>query len=248
MKFNRIVEKLKKERAITLAIETAEENNLRWNKDIEVIFAACCDNPALAPKLGGNNDNEQRVFTKWISKYWNAYDNRISSRISNTPSTVADPMVKTIIGTKLPYLSNVELTQIIHAHRLSMSAENILGLFLEEYLQKNLRTYGWFCGWGETIKSVDFCHEDGSLMQVKNRSNSENSSSSKVRLGTKIEKWHRVDARTGKYMWQDLNDKYSTDKFSEDRFRAFVINTVNNNPAALAIETDNLWLDQTKMD
>ena len=64
MKFNRIVEKLKKERAITLAIETAEENNLRWNKDIEVIFAACCDNPALAPKLGGNNDNEQRVFSK----------------------------------------------------------------------------------------------------------------------------------------------------------------------------------------
>lgn len=49
-------------------------------------------------------------------------------------------------------------------------------------------------------------------------------------------------------MWQDLNDKYSTDKFSEDRFRAFVVNTVNNNPAALAIETDNLWLDRTKMD
>jgi hypothetical protein len=83
-------------------------------------------------------------------------------------------------------------------------------------------------------------------MQVKNRSNSENSSSSQVRLGTKIEKWHWVDARTGKYMWQDLNNKYATNKFSEDDFRSFVILTIKKNPGALAIETENLWLNKKK--
>lgn len=244
MKFNEVLKKLEKQEVIALAITTAKENNLQWNKNIEVILTACCDNIILAPKLGGKQDDEKQAIAKWISKYWNAYRNRISSRISNPPSTIADPIIETIIGTKLSYLNNVELTKIIHAHRLSMSAENILGLFLEEYLQENLVDYGWYCAWGETIKSVDFCHEDGRLMQVKNRSNSENSSSSQVRLGTSIEKWHRVDARTGKYLWQDLNDKYSTNKFSEDKFRTFVVNIIQTNPAALAIEVDNIWLEK----
>lgn len=244
MKFNRVVEELGKKRIVALANIIAQENNLRWNKNIQVILTACCDNPNLAPQLGGKDDDQKQAIAKWISKYWNAYNKRISIRISNPPGTVADPIIETIIGTKLPDLSSVELTKIIHAHRLSMSAENILGLFLEEYLHENLVDYGWYCAWGETIKSVDFCHEHGRLMQIKNRSNSENSSSSQVRVGTTIEKWHRVDARTGKYMWSDLNDKYSTDKFSEADFRRFVVLTIKNNPDALAIEAGNLWLGQ----
>jgi len=64
-------------------------------------------------------------------------------------------------------------------------------------LADNLIAYGWHCAWGETIRSVDFCSEDGQLLQIKNRSNSENSSSSRVREGTNIIKWFRVNALTG---------------------------------------------------
>ena len=68
-------------------------------------MTACCDNPNLAPQLGGKDDDEKQAIAKWISKYWNAYNKRISTRISNPPGTVADPIIETIIGTKLPYLS-----------------------------------------------------------------------------------------------------------------------------------------------
>jgi hypothetical protein len=40
-------------------------------------------------------------------------------------------------------------------NRLPMSAENILGLLLEEFLAEQLADYGWFCGWGEVIRHVD---------------------------------------------------------------------------------------------
>jgi len=57
------------------------------------------------------------------------------------------------------------------------------------------------------MRSVDFIHFDADknktqLLQVKNRSNSgEQFSSSKVRSGTAIKKWHRSDAISGATEW-----------------------------------------------
>jgi hypothetical protein len=123
-----------------------------------------------------------------------------------------------------------------------MSAENILGLLLEEFLAQQLADFDWYCAWGETVRSVDFCQAQGGLLQIKNRSNSENSSSSRVRIGTDIEKWYRVDARTGNYCWEELNRKYNTDRFSEESFRRFVVEAISNNPNALPVEIGNPWL------
>ncbi|PLS67519.1 MAG: hypothetical protein CV045_13160 [Cyanobacteria bacterium M5B4] len=122
-----------------------------------------------------------------------------------------------------------------------MSAENILGLLLEEFLAEKLADYGWYCCWGESVQHVDFCNVDGSLLQVKNRSNTENSSSSKVRIKQPIEKWHRVDAKTGSYRWSYFNNKYNTDRFSEDNFITFVQQVLVHNPDALAIEESSPW-------
>jgi len=122
-----------------------------------------------------------------------------------------------------------------------MSAENILGLILEEYLSEKLQGDGWHCAWGETVKSVDFVHEDGRLLQIKNRSNSENSSSSTVRVGTEIEKWFRIKADRIEYMWEKLNDICGTTELSEESFVIFVQKTISDNPKCLAIEPDNPW-------
>jgi hypothetical protein len=140
-------------------------------------------------------------------------------------------------------LAAEHLEQIKYAHRLSMSAENIQGLLLEEFLAEQLADYGWYCCWGESIRHVDFCNLDGSLLQVKNRSDSENSSSSRVRINQPIEKWYRSDARTGFYRWSYFNEKYDTDRFSEESFIAFVQQVLLDNPDALAVETSNPWQD-----
>jgi SinI restriction endonuclease len=204
-----------------------------------VILGACHRNPGLAVKL--ERQTPELVAQAWLKKYRSGFENRISQRTSNPPGTVADPIVDTIVGARLSGLNAKQLSQIKFAHRLSMSAENILGLLLEEYLAEMLGKYGWHCCWGEVVRHVDFCHEQGALLQIKNRSNSENSSSSKVRLNQPIEKWYRVDARTGSYQWSYFNQQYQTDRFSEAGFIDFVQRVLSENSGALPIEIDNPW-------
>ena len=205
------------------------------------ILSACYRNPGLSPSM--KVGTPEAVAITWLKKYCNSYNNRISRRISKLPGTVADPIISTIINARLKDLTIEHLEQIKYAHRLSMSAENIQGLLLEEFLAEELSDYGWYCCWGESIRHVDFCNIDGSLLQVKNRSNSENSSSARVRINQPIDKWFRVDAKSGRYYWSYFNDKYNTDRFSEESFAVFVQRTLNGNPDALAVEEDNPWQD-----
>jgi SinI restriction endonuclease len=204
-----------------------------------VILGTCYKNPDLAVPLTAKTP--ELLALAWLKKYRSGFEKRISQRTSNPPGTVADPIVDTIIGARLSGLSADQLSQIKFAHRLSMSAENILGLLLEEYLAEILAEYGWHCCWGEVVRHVDFCHNDGTLLQIKNRSNSENSSSSRVRLHQPIEKWYRVDAKTGQYQWAELNQRCNTDRFSEVGLIDFVQRVLSQNPGALAIEADNPW-------
>ncbi|OKH22257.1 SinI family restriction endonuclease [Chroogloeocystis siderophila] len=204
-----------------------------------IILTACYRNPGLSLTLKG--ETPEFLAQSWLQKYCYSFENRISRRISQPPRTVADPIVDTIIKARLTGLTEKHLEQIKYAHRLSMSAENIQGLLLEEFLAEQLADYGWYCCWGEVIRHVDFCHIDGSLLQVKNRSNSENSSSSRVRINQPIEKWHRVDAKTGLYKWSYFNTKYNTNRFSEENFILFVQKVLLANPSALALEANNPW-------
>ena len=206
------------------------------------ILAACYRNPGLSPspkKMKGKDP--ESVAQVWLKKYNQSFDNRISQRISKPLVTVADPIIDAIISARVKGLTAEHLEQINYAHRLSMSAENILGLLLEEFLAEQLGEYGWHCCWGESVRHVDFCNVDGSLLQVKNRSNSENSSSSRVRINQPIEKWYRVDARTGWYRWSYFNDRYGTARFSEENFTLFVQRILTRNPNALAVEINNPW-------
>jgi hypothetical protein len=205
------------------------------------ILVACYRNPELSPSLQGKTP--ERLAKTWLDRYDDSYEKRISRRISKPPGTIADPIVEKIINARLTGLETEHLEQIKYAHRLSMSAENIQGLLLEEFLAGQLADYGWYCCWGDSIRHVDFCNIDGSLLQIKNRSNSENSSSSRVRINQPIEKWYRVDARTGSYRWSYFNGKYNTDRFSEASFVTFVQEVLLSNPNALAVENDNPWKD-----
>jgi hypothetical protein len=212
---------------------------IRWNAGIRTIVNAAIENPPLAAYVKGTSAND--ILLRWLKKYKSGLDLRMSQRHSKIPRTVPDSAVDLIVRANLSHLTSNNIAKIRYAHRLAMSAEYVLGLLLEEYLAIELRRFGWHFAWGNTLRSIDFAHEDGRLRQIKNRSNSENSSSSRVRLGTSIDKWHRVNATTGDYRWDDLNRAHKTGKFSEEKFRKFIAKTLKRNPKCFPIEDLNPW-------
>lgn len=242
MRLLQAIESIGKQQSISFAQRLAPELGIAWDTSISVVFTAIVNDPERTPRnIGSANDTAELAIGKWLQKYQKGKEGRASQRISNPPGTIADPIIEHIIGSRIPRLSQSDLEQITYAHRLGMSAENILGLILEEYLAVNLAKYGWHCAWGETVRSVDFVHEDGRLLQIKNRSNSENSSSSAVRAGTTIEKWYRIKANKVEYMWDSLNQICKTDILSEDSFISFTREMISNNPSCLAVEKTNPW-------
>jgi len=242
LKLKKAIESLGANFAIAIAKEIAGNEGIHWDDGAKFIFSVIANDLERTPgNIGGKYDTERDVLKKWLLKYQGGFDARASKRLSNPPGTVADPIIEKIIGSRLSGLTRNDLNKITFAHRLGMSAENILGLILEEYLSENLKDKGWHCAWGETVKSVDFVNEDGNLLQIKNRSNSENSSSSSVRDGTEIQKWYRVRSDRVEYMWSQLNDICGTGNLSENGFVAFVKRTISLNPDCLAVENDNPW-------
>lgn len=114
---------------------------------------------------------------------------------------------------------------------------------LEEYLALKLAEAGWYCCWGSCIDAVDFCQDKGRLLQVKNSDNSENSSSSRVRNGTTIEKWYRRKSRLyNTFNWSKLVAMTGVKTLSEHDFRQFVENTIKANPSCIYIDPANRFI------
>lgn len=195
-----------------------------------------------------DEDLANTIIKKWVQKIHKAYNKRISVRESKTPGTSPDSLINHILKTRLQNLSESQIMDMIFAHRAAMSAENILGLLLEEYIWSKLDVVNnekriWVFAWGDVIKAVDLCSNLGDLIQIKNRDNSENSSSQAVRNGTTIQKWFRIKAKTGETQWPRLCRLIGCDEgiYSEDDFKNFVFNTISHNPKAMAIEPNNTW-------
>lgn len=229
-----------KQKLERIAQRIALDEKLVWKDGLKYIFDALINDPGLVPsQLGAKKDTLDKVIEKWIQRYSNGYQNRASQRNSNLPSTVPDPIIKKILENRFSFSKN-QLQSIEDAHQLAMSVENIQELILEEFLSIKLKRSGWYCAWGETIRSVDFVNKNGDLLQVKNRSNSENSSSSSVRKNTKIKKWYRIEATEVKYRWNDLNHICGTN-LSESDFVSYAHNVIKKNPNLLAITPQNTW-------
>ena len=206
----------------------------RWVKDSAIyeVFLVCSVHPELFSTPRKGVEDLRTYFTKWVKSFDSGFENRASKRAGKPVSTIADPMVDKIIGTATK-LSEEKVKQIVSAHRLGMAAENILGLLLEEYIAKNVAAKGWFCCWGNAVRSIDFISNRGELLQIKNRSNSENSSSVRVRDNTKILHWFRIDATNGKTQWSELEKMTGATKLSEEGFGDFVVETMKTNPVLL---------------
>lgn len=152
-------------------------------------------------------------------------------RPPKSPETSQDKMV----GVILERYFNVPTASVENAvkwHRDAMGAENIIGDLLERYIAEVLEPHGWVWCSGAIVKAADFVHRkpDGTwnLLQVKNRDNSESSSSAAIRNGTQIKHWFRTfSARAGEN-WGAFPLSGAGVSLSEDGFRAYVINYLDD--------------------
>ncbi len=181
--------------------------------------------PATASGLRGKNSpsigSEDYIFAVALN-----YAKGREPKRPVPPATIPDDMVSFV----LEYYFDVDRNSLEHIkeeHALSMGAENIVGNLLEHYLASVLELHGWVWCAGSLVKAVDFVKpstnkEDWVLLQVKNRDNSENSSSSAIRLGTTIDKWFRTFSKKTGSNWEKFPDTVAKEYLSEAGFRDFV--------------------------
>lgn len=201
------------------------ENNL-----IESFSQICnflADNPdRISWRTSKENPDIPSVYnenglSKLASRYFLSYEKTV---FPSAPSTTSDEMVSIVMQEAYGY-SVEECNKIKISHQQSMSAENCVGALLERYLNSVLCSKGWYWCCGDFVKAIDFLTKDSTgkwfAIQIKNRDNSENSSSSAIRNGTSIEKWFRTFSKTGKTNWDNLPELMHGYELSEDGFIAF---------------------------
>ena len=214
-----------------------EEIQLDWNL-VSCIVRVCIRNPEYVPGYRMSmNDSDIDKIRKWLNRFNQSFVNRPSRKKGTQMTTISDPLIDVIFEA----CGSQNADEIRTNHRNSMMAENILGSLLEEYLHENLIGTRWRIAWGESVKSVDAvkCNADDTfvLLQVKNKYNSENSSSQAVREGTTIEKWHRLKA-DGTTRWPELCQLFGLpqNQMTEQRYRDWVTVQIQNNPGMISFE------------
>ena len=205
------------------------------------------DNPESLSWRGNKPDfNSTEGVEELARRYFKSYRR---SDAPTLPKTVPDEMVSVIMNAFYGY-STEKCLDIKKEHQLSMIAENCVGNLLERYIDSQLRHSDWSWCCGEFVKAVDFIGKDNNgewvALQIKNRNNSENSSSSAIREGTSIQKWFRsfsTDTASGRSSftnWENLPPLMQGYGLSEEKFRNFVIEYLVNEKTNLkAVEADS---------
>ncbi|MEG1398994.1 MAG: SinI family restriction endonuclease [Acinetobacter sp.] len=129
---------------------------------------------------------------------------------------------------------STDFENLARMHKKFMLVENIAGIALEEYIATELKAYGWVWCSGNFIQGTDLIKKniDGEweFLQIKSRSNTENSSSDKIRAlignraNIRIKDWYRLDvsqpeAHTLK--WDQLNTIAGSQNLSDEGFIEF---------------------------
>ena len=193
--------------------------------DLDIIFDLACSKIDLFPSINlSNNQTLDGYMARWVKNYHDAKTNPPSTRSSTPKSACSDPAIQTIVKATQE-LNDEEVSKSEANHNLFMSAENIQGALLEEYIAEEIRPYGFIHCCGNVLRATDFCNTNGScLLQIKNKNNTENSSSSNIREGTNIKKWYRLGTKTKNgipcpdYKWEKLNsiiNQYATTSLEE---------------------------------
>lgn len=219
---------------IAASVATKREQN-QINSFVEV-----CSFLAKSPdSLSWQGKNKPSVLSeeglnKLAAKYFAGY-RKID--LPAQPTTIPDEMVSIIMKEFYGY-SDTDCKRIKMEHQQAMCAENCVGNLLERYLNSALIKHDWYWCCGDFVKAIDFLSKDKSgawiALQIKNRNNSENSSSSAIRNNTKIQKWFRSfskDTKKGRKSltnWDNLPDSMQGYNLNEQGFKEFIVNYIRN--------------------
>lgn len=180
---------------------------------------------------------------KWIQKYLAEWKTLPSDHFAEAKRTVTDPALITLVESHA--LSRHEAEVWAGHHNLYMSAENAGGNLLEEYIAKKIAPYGWIWCRGKILTAVDFCNAAcDKMFQVKNKTNTENSSGKGFResIGARVWCRMRAEKRRGKIetYWPaliaivregaDRPNSVPDDLVSEDEYLAFLRDVSQKNP------------------
>jgi len=151
--------------------------------------------------------------------------------VPSIPKTVPDPLVSVIL-TDYYEVTESEINRIQKEHQLSMAAENKVGDYLELYISEMAyKTNDWVLCVDGIAKAIDFIKKDGNswkMLQIKNRNNSENSSSMRIRdtmkekYNIEIQKWYRTNANSGTTNWEKFPDEQLKKVLNENGFHLFI--------------------------
>jgi hypothetical protein len=215
---------------VTRAVEIAHHSMHAENPDLIAAYTRLIrflsENPEVACPLRGKN-RPPVGSADYIRYQAKAFASSREPKRPEPPATVPDEMVSVILVSYFG-ISEADVGRIKHEHLLSMGAESIVGNLLERYLASVLEPEGWVWCSGSSVKAVDFIKPPAisggawRMLQVKNRDNSENSSSSAIRNGTPIEKWHRSFSRRAGSNWAAFPDPSLRNRLSEEGFMQFV--------------------------
>lgn len=223
--------------------EFLKERDFDFSK-LDILFEIAVYNLDLFIKINlpANEKTTSNYLKKWITSYINEINNLPSVRHTKKSTTPKDDGLKKMVQTALE-LEEEEAGKAEQYHTVFMNAENIQGSLLEEYIDSKVGNQGWIWCAGNIFRAVDFCKLDTEtgqalFLQIKTKYNTENSSSSAIRKGTKINKWNRIDKKKDRdgntiYNWNELNEIMGTEKdneFSEEDYQKFLEKIIEQNP------------------
>lgn len=189
-------------------------------------------------------------LSHWISKFVRAWKTLPSQRVANPKGTVTD---HALIKMVTPHAnSEKEAEEWVRYHNLFMSAENIGGNLLEEYIAGKVEQYDWIWCRGKILTAVDFCNKSCTeFVQIKNKENTENSSGRGFRIDHGAPSWFRMhsEKKSGKIVtrWPVLMEiikrgakKYADDipddLLNEEDYLQFIETVSSSNPQMITSE------------
>ena len=157
------------------------------------------------------------------------------SKVFQNPKTYADNAVYEFLRVKKKYKKK-QLKNIIRYHYDAMGAENIIGHYLEEFINENKGDESWIWCSGSILDKIDFIQKieneketTWKALQVKSSSNTENSSSKTVRKDTEILLWYRRNAyKENSQDWSKLQEFISNENLNEEKFLEFLRKKAKN--------------------
>lgn len=143
------------------------DQKFNW-EDLDFIFAIALKNKDRFPAINPQGEQNYELYIeRWVKGYYDAANNPPSKRKAKPKGTCNDPAIKNIVKTTQG-LSDEEATLAESNHNLFMSAENIQGNLIEEYIASKIHPYGFLWCQGNVLRAIDFCNTDGSFfLQIK---------------------------------------------------------------------------------